>query len=75
MRDLDPFFAHYAECYMAGTSTRSGGLLKDFHTMYHLLRVDGDWPILSYTNHDGLDWRGTPGSLWRQQMINDHLCG
>jgi hypothetical protein len=30
----------------------SGGLLKDFHTTYHLLRVDGDWRILSYTNHD-----------------------
>ena len=30
----------------------SDGLLKDFHTTYHLLRVDGDWRILSYTNHD-----------------------
>jgi ketosteroid isomerase-like protein len=30
----------------------SGGLLKDFQTTYHLLRVDGDWRILSYTNHD-----------------------
>ena len=29
-----------------------GGVLKDFHTTYHLLRVDGDWRILSYTNHD-----------------------
>ena len=29
-----------------------GVLLKDFHTTYHLLRVDGDWRILSYTNHD-----------------------
>lgn len=30
----------------------SRGLLKDFYTTYHLLRVDGDWRILSYTNHD-----------------------
>ena len=30
----------------------SGNLLKDFHTTYHLLRVDGDWRIVSYTNHD-----------------------
>jgi hypothetical protein len=30
-----------------------GGLIKDFHTTYHLLRVDGGWRILSYTNHDG----------------------
>jgi hypothetical protein len=29
-----------------------GGVIKDFHTTYHLLRVDGDWRILSYTNHD-----------------------
>jgi len=29
-----------------------GGLLKDFQTTYHLLRVDGEWRILSYTNHD-----------------------
>jgi hypothetical protein len=29
-----------------------GGLLKDFRTTYHLLRVDGDWRILSYSNHD-----------------------
>ena len=29
-----------------------GSLLKDFHTTYHLLGVDGDWRILSYTNHD-----------------------
>jgi ketosteroid isomerase-like protein len=29
-----------------------GGLLKDFQTTYHLLRVDGGWRILSYTNHD-----------------------
>lgn len=25
----------------------SGGLLRDFHTTYYLLRVDGDWRILS----------------------------
>jgi hypothetical protein len=30
----------------------SGSLLKDFHATYHLLRMDGDWRILSYTNHD-----------------------
>ncbi|TML01669.1 MAG: hypothetical protein E6G40_02405 [Actinobacteria bacterium] len=30
----------------------SGGLLKDFDSTYHLLRVDADWRILSYTNHD-----------------------
>lgn len=29
-----------------------GGLIKDFHTTYHVLRVDGEWRILSYTNHD-----------------------
>jgi len=29
-----------------------GGLVKDFHTTYHLVRVDRDWRILSYTNHD-----------------------
>jgi hypothetical protein len=29
-----------------------GGVLKDFHTTYHLLRSDGSWRILSYTNHD-----------------------
>lgn len=29
-----------------------GGLVKDFHTTYHLLRVDGGWRILSYTNHE-----------------------
>lgn len=29
-----------------------GGLVKDFHTTYQLLRVDGGWRILSYTNHD-----------------------
>ena len=31
---------------------RDGGLLKDFHTTYHLLRQDGGWRILAYTNHD-----------------------
>jgi hypothetical protein len=30
----------------------AGGLLKDFETTYHLLREDGAWRILSYTNHD-----------------------
>jgi ketosteroid isomerase-like protein len=29
-----------------------GDVIKDFHTTYHLLRVDGEWRILSYTNHD-----------------------
>jgi hypothetical protein len=29
-----------------------GALLKDFQTTYHLLRADGDWRIVSYTNHD-----------------------
>lgn len=29
-----------------------GGLLKDFRTTYHLLRVDDGWQILAYTNHD-----------------------
>lgn len=29
-----------------------GALVKDFRTTYHLLRVDGSWRILSYTNHD-----------------------
>ena len=29
-----------------------GAVLKDFHTTYHLLRDDGSWRILSYTNHD-----------------------
>lgn len=29
-----------------------GGVIKDFRTTYHLLRVDGEWRILSYTNHD-----------------------
>lgn len=27
-------------------------LLKDFKTTYHLLRTDGAWRIVSYTNHD-----------------------
>jgi len=29
-----------------------GSLLKDFRTTYQLLRTDGGWRILSYTNHD-----------------------
>lgn len=29
-----------------------GGLVKDFHTTYQLVRSDGGWRILSYTNHD-----------------------
>jgi ketosteroid isomerase-like protein len=29
-----------------------GAILKDFRTTYHLLRTDGSWRILSYTNHD-----------------------
>lgn len=29
-----------------------GGMLKDFHTTYHLVRVADAWQILSYTNHD-----------------------
>ena len=29
-----------------------GALLKDFRTTYHLLRCDGEWLIVSYTNHD-----------------------
>jgi hypothetical protein len=29
-----------------------GVVVKDLHTTYHLLRVHGDWRILSYTNHD-----------------------
>ncbi len=29
-----------------------GSLLKDFRTTYHLLRVDGGWRVLAYTNHD-----------------------
>lgn len=29
-----------------------GALVKDFRTTYHLLRADGSWRILSYTNHD-----------------------
>jgi hypothetical protein len=27
-------------------------LVRDFRTTYHVLRRDGDWYILSYTNHD-----------------------
>jgi hypothetical protein len=31
----------------------AGSLVRDFRTTYHLLRRDqGDWRILSYTNHD-----------------------
>jgi hypothetical protein len=30
----------------------TGALVRDFHTTYHVLRVDGEWRILSYTNHD-----------------------
>lgn len=30
----------------------TGQLLRDFRTTYHLLRTDGAWRILSYTNHD-----------------------
>lgn len=29
-----------------------GNLLKDFQTTYHVLRSDGAWRIVSYTNHD-----------------------
>ncbi len=29
-----------------------GELLKDFHTTYHLLLVNGEWRVLAYTNHD-----------------------
>lgn len=29
----------------------TGALLRDFHTTYHLLRDEGTWRILSYTNH------------------------
>lgn len=29
-----------------------GTVIKDFHTTYHLLRMDGGWRILTYTNHD-----------------------
>jgi hypothetical protein len=30
-----------------------GGLVKDFHTTYQLLRgTEGGWRILTYTNHD-----------------------
>lgn len=30
----------------------AGTLLRDFQSTYHLLRADGAWRILSYTNHD-----------------------
>jgi len=30
----------------------TGRLLRDFRTTYHLLRTNGGWRILSYTNHD-----------------------
>lgn len=30
----------------------AGALLRDFRCTYHLLRIDGAWRILSYTNHD-----------------------
>ena len=30
----------------------AGTLLRDFSSTYHLIRVDGAWRILSYTNHD-----------------------
>jgi hypothetical protein len=29
-----------------------GVVIKDFHTTYQLLAVEGEWRILSYTNHD-----------------------
>jgi ketosteroid isomerase-like protein len=29
-----------------------GALIRDFRSTYQLLRVDGAWRILSYTNHD-----------------------
>ena len=29
-----------------------GTLVRDFRTTYQLLRADGSWRILSYTNHD-----------------------
>jgi hypothetical protein len=29
-----------------------GSIVKDFHTTYHLVRDDGSWRVLSYTNHD-----------------------
>ena len=31
--------------------TADGSLVRDFRTTYHLLRTDGGWRILSYTNH------------------------
>jgi hypothetical protein len=30
----------------------TGSLVRDFRTTYHILRVDAEWRILSYTNHD-----------------------
>jgi hypothetical protein len=30
----------------------TGALVRDFRTTYHVLRRDGNWYILSYTNHD-----------------------
>lgn len=30
----------------------TGAMVRDFRTTYHILRVDGTWRILSYTNHD-----------------------
>lgn len=30
----------------------TGNLVRDFRTTYHVLRVGGEWRILSYTNHD-----------------------
>jgi ketosteroid isomerase-like protein len=32
--------------------TADGAVVKDFRTTYHLVRADGGWRILSYTNHD-----------------------
>ena len=29
-----------------------GDVVKDFRTTYQLLRADGDWRIVSYTNHN-----------------------
>ena len=31
----------------------AGAVLRDFRTTYHLVRDEGSWRILSYTNHDG----------------------
>jgi SnoaL-like domain len=35
-----------------GVIDAAGALMHDFHTTYQVLRVDGEWRILSYTNHD-----------------------